>query len=176
MPSNYLIYQETMNEAERSFLQEKWEKEKSIFMRMLRNLSFIFIVLPCCLGIIMESITRDNASPEVLRLKELEEPHVYLFYFLGMLVLLLIVAIASFYSYNKTLKQIGKDIKIGNKTVEQTEITRKLAMNNNTFHFYLKSTFRLSIEVSQAEYQLYNEGDEINIEYSSFSKIYFGYF
>lgn len=165
-----------MNEGERSFLLTKWKKEKGVFMRTLRTLCFIFIVLPCCLGIIMESVSRSYDSPEVLRQKEIDEPHVYLFYFIGMLALLLIVAIASYVSYSKTLKQIGKDIKTGYKTIEQTSITRKLAMNNNTFHFYLKSSFKLSIEVSEDEYNSYKEGDEINIEYSSYSGIYFGYF
>jgi len=92
------------------------------------------------------------------------------------LALLMIVGIASYVSYSRNLKQIRKDIKTGYKTIEQTHITRKLAMNNNTFHFYLKSAFKLSIEVSKEEYELYEEGDEINIEYSSYSRIYFGHF
>jgi len=171
-----LIYYETMDDSERSFLLTKWEKEKVVFMRVLRTLCFIFIVLPCCLGIIMESVSRSYDTPEVLRQKEIDEPHVYLFYFLGMLALLMIVGIASYVSYSRNLKQIRKDIKTGYKTIEQTHITRKLAMNNNTFHFYLKSAFKLSIEVSKEEYELYEEGDEINIEYSSYSRIYFGHF
>ena len=176
-PATVFKYEELMNDSERSFLIEKRDKEKAMFMRTIRTLSVIFIVLPCCLGIIMESISRSNDSPAVLQLKEQEDPYYYLYYFFGMLFLLLVVAIAGYYSYNKTLKRLEKDIRSGNKTVEQTEITRKLFMNNNnTYHFYLKSTFRLSIEVSKEEYEQYLEGDEINIEYSSCSGIYFGYF
>ena len=170
-------YEEPMNESELSFLKKKEEKERRIFFRTVRNLSVLFIIIPCCLGIIMESITRRNATPAIAALREKEDPHVYLYYFLGMVFLLLLVGVGSFVSYNRTLKRLLKDIRSGKKTVEQTTVSRKQFIeSNNTYHFYLNSTFRLSIEVSKEDYENYAEGDEINIEYSSFSRNYFGYF
>lgn len=166
-----------MNESELSFLKKKEEKEKRLFIRTVRNLSVIFIIIPCCLGIIMESLKRSQETPAMAAISEKEDPYVYLYYFFGMLFLLLVVGITSFVSYNRTLKRLSKDIRIGNKTVEQTIVSRKMFIeSNNTYHFYLNSTFRLSIEVSKEDYGNYAEGDEINIEYSSYSKNYFGYF
>jgi hypothetical protein len=170
-------YEESMNESELSFLKKKEEKEKRVFTRTVRNLSVLFIIIPCCLGIIMESIKRRNDTPDMAAMREKEDPHVYLYYFFGMLFLLLLVAVGSFISYNRTLKRLSKDIRSGKKTVEQTIVARKQFIeSNNTYHFYLNSTFRLSIEVSKEDYESYAEGDEINIEYSSNSKDYFGYF
>lgn len=177
MPEAAYTYEEPMNDSELSFLREKEGKEKRMFFRTVRTITILFIVVPCCLGIIMESIKRSSDSPEMARLREEEDPYVYLYYFFGMLFLLLLVAVGSYVSYNRTLKQLQKDIYAGKKTVENTEISRKQFVNsNNTYHFFLKSTFRLSIEVSKEDYEAYEEGDEINIEYSTFSRVYFGYF
>ena len=176
MSAAVFFYQESMNQAELSYLTEKRDKERRVFMRVLRTLSVIFIVLPCCISIIMEGIVRSNDTPEALKIKEREEPHIYLFYFLGMIFLLLVVAVASYFSYSRTLKMMERDIRQGEKTVEQTSINRKMAMGNGTYHFYLNSAYKLSIEVTAEEYADYQEGDEINIEYSTWSGIYFGYF
>jgi hypothetical protein len=170
-------YEEPMNESELSFLKKKEEKEKRTFIRTVRNLSVLFVIIPCCLGIIMESITRRNDTAAMAAVREEQDPHVYQYYFFGMLFLLLLVGVGSFVSYNRTLKRLSKDIRVGKKTVEQTIVSRKQFIeSNNTYHFYLNSTFRLSIEVSKEDYESYAEGDEINIEYSSKSKNYFGYF
>jgi hypothetical protein len=177
MPAPAYTYEEPMNEQELSFLKKKEEKEKRLFVRTVRNLSVLFVIIPCCLGIIMESLKRSEDTPVMAAIREKEDPHVNLYYFFGMFFLLLLVGIASFVSYNRTLKKLSKDIRIGRKTVEQTIVSRKMFIeSNNTYHFYLNSTFRLSIEVSKEDYENYAEGDEINIEYSSYSKNYFGYF
>lgn len=177
MPAPAYTYEEPMNESELSFLKKKEEKEKRLFIRTVRNLSVLFIIIPCCLGIIMESLKRSGDTPAMAAIREKEDPHVYLYYFFGMLFLLLVVGIVSFVSYSRTLKKLSKDIRIGRKTVEETTVSRKMFIeSNNTYHFYLNSTFRLSIEVSKEDYENYAEGDEINIEYSSYSKNYFGYF
>ena len=170
-------YEEPMNESELSFLRQKEEKEKRMFTRTVRNLSVMFIIVPCCLGIIMESIKRRQDTPDMAAFRDKQDPHVYLYYFIGMLFLLVLVAIGSYVSYNRTLKQLLRDIRLGNKTIEQTAIYRKqFVESNNTYHFFLRSTFKLSIEVSEEDYSNYDEGDEINIEYSTYSKNYFGYF
>jgi hypothetical protein len=172
-----LKYEEAMNDSELSFLKEKRAREQRMFIRTIRTLCFVFIIIPCCAGIILESIRRSNIKPEELLQEERRDPYLYLYYFIGMLFLLLLVAVGSYISYVKTLRKIVLDIRSGMKTVEKTAITRKQFMeHNNTYHFYLKSAFRLSIEVNQEDYQAYNEGDEINIEYSTQSGIYFGYF
>lgn len=177
MPSFAYIYQEPMNEPELTFLMEKEQRERRIFLRTVRNLSVLFIVAPCCLGIFMEFITRSDLSPAMKAVREREEPYTYLMYFLGMIVLLTLLGMASAYTYRRTLGRLMKDIRSGMKTVEQTRVDRKLHMESNgTYHFYLKSTFKLSVEVSREDFEAYEDGDEINIEYSTYSRVYFGYF
>lgn len=177
MSSSAYIYQEPMNDSELSFLKEKEQKERRVFTRTVRNLSVLFIIVPCCLGIIMESLSRNADPPELAALRDREDPYVYQFYIFGMIFLLLIVGLGSYFSYTRTLKKLVKDIHNGQKTVEQTHIGRKHFVEaNNTYHFYLKSTFRLSVEVSKEDFDAYLDGDEINIEYSTYSRIYFGYF
>lgn len=176
MPADGYIYEESMNDSELSFLKTKEEKEKRTFFKTVRILLLLSIV-PCCLGIIMESIKRSTDSPAMARLREQEDPHVYLYYFFGMIFLLLAVTIGGYIGYRRSLGRLHKDIRLGGKTIENTEISRKQFVNsNNTYHFFLRSTFKLSIEVSKEDYDAYEEGDEINIEYSTFSKVYFGYF
>lgn len=166
-----------MNASELAFLREREVKEKRVFFRMVRNLTALFIIAPCSLGIVMEYISREKDNAAMARLREKEDPHAYLYYFLGMLFLLIMVAIGSFISYNRTLKRLAKDIRNGRKTIEQTIVTRKQYIeSNNTYHLFVRSTFRLSIEISPEDYERYQEGDEINMEYSTYSGNYFGYF
>jgi|GEM_PF-314579 len=177
MSSPAYIYQEPMTFSELSFLREKEQKERRTFFRTVRNMAVLMIIIPACGGILIESISRSNDTPELARWRAREEPYPYLYYLTGMGFLLLLLLVASYISYNRTLKQLLKDIRSGYKTIEKTEIDRKqFIAANRTYHFYLKSTFRLSIEVSKEDFELYREGDEINIEYSTRSRIYFGYF
>ena len=47
---------------------------------------------------------------------------------------------------------------------------------NNTYHFYVDSLVKLSIEVDEIFYHSNRPGDEINIEYAQYSHEFFGYF
>ncbi|WP_118972783.1 hypothetical protein [Taibaiella koreensis] len=177
MPRAAYTYQEPMTDSELSYLKEKEAREKRAFLRTMRTLAVLFVIVPCCLGIIMESVKRSQDTPAMARLREEQEPRVYLYYVLGMIFLLLVVIVGGYIGYLRNLKPLVKDIRLGNKTIENTGIMRKQHVSsNNTHHFFLRSTFKLSIEVSKEDYALYEEGDEINIEYSTFSKVYFGYF
>jgi hypothetical protein len=166
-----------MTDAEFSFLQERADKEKGLLIRVVRNLAVIFIILPCSIGITMESLKRSQSTPDMIAIQEREDPHVIRNYFIGMVVLLLLVAIFSTVYYFRTLWKIQQDLKRNLKSIEQTTIDRKQYIKtNDSCFFYLDSAVQLSIEVSRADFEMFNEGDEINIEYSSYSKIYFGYF
>lgn len=166
-----------MDETEFSFLREKAEKEKGLLFRVIRNLSVIFVILPCCIGIIMESLKRSQSTPDMISIQDREDPHVIRNYFIGMVILLFLVAVCSTYYYFRTLWKLQRDIKRNLKSIEQTTIDRKqyIKLNDSCF-FYLNSAIKLSIEVSKEDFERFNEGDEINIEYSTFSKVYFGYF
>jgi len=86
-------------------------------------------------------------------------------------------AIVSFMSYRRSLAKIKKDLKEKTKFVESSLITEKKYMPlNNTWHFYVSSVFKYSIEVSEEDFHHFEVNDEVNIEYSRYSKEYFGYF
>jgi hypothetical protein len=175
MPSANYLYEEPMDESELSFLVKKREKEQRTFSRTLRTLTIAFVLLPFGAGVVLESIKR--AKDPKAAIPDPKEPFAPYYFFIGILFLLLLLAMAGYVSYVRTLKKMLTDIKRGLKTVEQTTITQKMYMgHNNTYHFYVRSAFRLSIEVSAEDYERYEEGDEINIEYSTFSKVYFGYY
>ena len=81
------------------------------------------------------------------------------------------------FSRNTELNKINKDIRQQKKIIERVIIERKTFLpHNNTFHFYLNSLQKLSIEVDEEDFALLEEGDEISIEYAQNSGIYFGYF
>jgi len=118
-----------------------------------------------------------SISSRIPRPGDAPPPNILLVCFLGFLGLSCVIGISTYLSYTNTLGRLIKDIKRRRKIVERSEITSKRYMKeNNTFHFYISSPTRLSIEVSREDFEDYKEGDEINIEYGKASKTYFGYF
>lgn len=98
-------------------------------------------------------------------------------YFLGVCMLMLLAGGGIFLAYRRVLHPLRLDLRQGTKTVERVHLTRKVYMlQNNTHHFYLDSPTRLSIEASPEDYARLDEGDEVNIEYTTCSKIYLGYY
>lgn len=175
MPAVHNLYEEPLEESELAFLVDKKNREQRTFIRTLRTLTLAFVVLPFGAGVVLQSIKRAN-NP-LAAIPDPKEPYAQYYYFIGILFLLLLLAMAGYISYVRTLKRLNTDIKRKQKTVEQTTIAQKKYMaHNNTYHFYIRSAFRLSIEVSAEDYGHYEEGDEINIEYGTFSKVYFGYY
>lgn len=115
--------------------------------------------------------------PENYKLKELQDAYFYLFYVKITIVILIIVVLGGWAIYHRTLRRLKRDIQEGMKNVEQTQIARKTHFKGTgNYYFYLKSKKKLSIEVSEADYNQLSEGDEINIEYAPRSLVYFGYF
>ena len=91
--------------------------------------------------------------------------------------LLSVCTLAVYLSYRLYLRKVFWDIKTGTKTIEQSYIARKQYMpQNNSYHFYITSPNRLSIEVGQEDFYRMNEGDEVSIEYTTHAKVFLGYF
>jgi hypothetical protein len=98
-------------------------------------------------------------------------------FFAGAGVLLFISSFSTYVTYRVNLRKIQLDIRHKTKTIETSHITRKLYIGTkNSYHFYLDSKVKLSIEVSDSDYERMNEGDEVSIEYTTHSKQYLGYF
>ena len=104
-------------------------------------------------------------------------PFSYGKYFTGVGVLLFLLFGGSLMAYRSNLYLIYRDLQSGTKTIERTIVVRKRFMpQTNTCYFFIDSRTKLSIEVSQHDYDRWNIGDELNIEYATHSKAYFGYF
>ena len=98
-------------------------------------------------------------------------------YWYAQITMVLMFIFVMMATYTRKLLFINLDLKHQQKMIESVEIIQKKFMpQNQSFHFYIKSQIKLSIEVTQNDFLKFIEGDEINIEYSKYSKEYFGYF
>lgn len=164
MQNNPAIYTDTMTDEELQFLIRKDEKETVLFYRVVRVLMVICFVIPFIVAWVRAA-------------KGDEKPFEYGYYFLGVLFLMTFLGVVLFAAYKNVMEKLKLDIKRKIKIVERTKIVRKqFVRQNNTFFFYLDSPNKLSIEVAERDYRMFNDGDELNIEYSKYSKFYFGYF
>lgn len=98
-------------------------------------------------------------------------------YFAGVFFLMCFSSGILYLVYRYSLQKLQYDVKHTTKTIELTRITRKQYMpQNNTFYFYLDSPHKLSIEVSELYFRKLDQGDEVNIEYSTYARLYLGYY
>ncbi len=164
MPLASHIMTEPMTREELGFVRKKFNSDARQFYRAMNRLMVLAFVCPFVYSFYKLAVQ----DPEPFSMKE---------YFTGVIGLLLFLALCAGIAYKFTLNLLRKDLVSKNKIIELTRIARKQYMpQNNTYHFYLTSHSRISIEVDEQDYAGYNIGDEINIEYAGFSKIYFGYF
>jgi len=169
-----IIILEQMNAEELSFIEKKIKREQSLFFRTMRNLSFLCFIIPTIVAILF--FTNDQKSMQHLN-EEMTEPFTIYTYIISLLSLLTLLLGGGFLGYGRTLKRLKMDLKEKNKIIEPAVITRKYFMEiNKCYYLYLKSKTKLSIEVTEQDYNQYFEGDEINLEYSRYAKEYFGYF
>lgn len=169
------ITEEPMNDSEIAYLQHMRDEQIPLLRRTIRVFAILCLILPCVLGIIM-GIFR-AFSKRIPKPGDAPLPNILMVCLIGMIGLVIIVGFATFFSYARTILPIVRDIKRRFKIVEKSEIVRKHYMKeNNSFHFYISSHTRLSIEVEAADFTAYDIGDEINIEYTRNAKIYLGYY
>ena len=155
---------ELLNEDEMAFLRKKELRERRQFYKAVRAIMIGCFLLPFFAAWVRAFAGAPNAFS-------------YGHYFAGVGVLLGITLTASYLSWRAFLGRVQRDIRGGTKTIERAHITRKLFMpHNSTYFFYLDSPNKLSIEVGGKDYQNMKEGDEVNIEYTTYSQIYLGYF
>jgi len=157
-------YREPLQDDERAFLQRRIQQDSALFLKVLKIVMVFCFLLPFA----MAWGTAIQGKPN---------PFSFERYFIGVGVLLCITAIAAAAAYRSNLYLLRRDVKENVKTIEPCIIIRKYAMNaTGKYFFYLATRTRLSIEVSAADFENFDLGDEINIEYASYSKSYFGYF
>lgn len=157
-------YLEPLSTDELAFLKRKEGTDRRHFFRSIRLLMLICFILPFAMA-------WGKAIAGV------PNPFSYGKYFAGVAILGSITGIGAGIAYRNNLYRLQQDLRRRTKTIERTTITRKRFMpQNNTCYFFLDSPTKLSIEVSAQHFDRLNVGDEVNIEYSTFGKTYFGYF
>lgn len=155
---------EPLEADELRFLQRKEAQERHLFYKVVRLLMILCFMFPY-----LVALARAFSG--------VRNPFSVSFYFLLVVSLLIFTGTCLFLSYRLYLRRTQRDISSGVKLIERAHVTRKLYMpHNDTYHLYLDSPTRLSIEVDEPDYRRFIKGDEVNIEYTSISKQYLGYF
>jgi len=157
-------YIEPLNKEELIFLKKKEERDRHYFYLAVRMIMIICFVIPFILAWISALLGKPNAFN-------------FGRYFFGVGFLLCFAGLCIYISYHYYLRKVQQDIRLHTKTVERTQITQKKFMpQNGVYYFYLDSPNKLSIEVEEKDFNRFEDGDEVNIEYTTFSKQYLGYF
>ncbi len=164
MTTGLVKYTEIMDDEELGFLEKKEADDRKQYYRVYRLLMFLSFIIPFT-GAWYRAY--DGAADAFSMLK----------FFIAAFVLLSLSTFATYFTYRLNLRKLQQDIRERSKTVEIHHITRKLYVAaRNACYFYITSGIKISIEVSVADYQRLNVGDEICIEYATHSQHYFGYF
>lgn len=164
MAGEIVRYLEPLDEDERAFLRRREAKERSNLVRTVQILMSICFLLPFAMAWGEAIAGRPN-------------PFSPLRYFTGVGILGMLSAGGVYIAYRSKLLRLHQDLRHNTKTVERTIITRKRYMpQNDTCYFFLDSPTKLSIEVSPEHFEQWQPGDELSIEYTTYSKEYLGYF
>lgn len=140
------------------------QEDRKVYYRLIRYCLILAFVIPFIIAWVRALGGKEN-------------PFSYLYYFLGVGCLLAFSGLWMSIAYFRFLYRIQKDIRADVKVVEQTRIKRKQYMpQNNKYYLYLQSPTRLSIEVEAEDFHRWEDGDDINIEYTPYSQMYLGYF
>jgi hypothetical protein len=162
------------DQSEMAYLLRKKDEDVARQMKMLGILIVFVAIISVFAGIVLAIVVK--VSPQIFWNSGMVPPAVLPSALMLFVALSAISVIGSVYSYARTVRKLIKDIRVGKKAEEPCLIIRKFhAVENDTYHVYITSNVRLSIELTAEEYALLAEGDKIYIEYSPLSKIFFGY-
>jgi hypothetical protein len=162
--TDLVIHVEPLEPDELDFLVKKEHKERAQYYQFFSIMMFLSFLIP----FVGSWYRAYDGAPDAFSKTK---------FFLGAGILMSLSAGAVYYAYRRDLRKLRLDLRKHTKTIEVTHIkTKKYMPQNNSYHFYLQTTTRMSIEVSQAEFYRLNEGDEITIEYATHSKFYLGHY
>jgi hypothetical protein len=159
-----MVTREPMAAVEVAYLQAIVDEHRQSYFKMFWLLLFISVCVPYPFA-----YTQETDDSEFV---------FSLFRYVCITAVLMFVFMTSFFvGYLVKNKNVHKDIKMKLKDIEVCTITQKVFMEiNNTYHLYIDCSIRLNIEVNEADFMKVMPGDQINVEYGSFSKEYLGYF
>lgn len=157
-----------LNVDELAFIKRRYRTESKLYMKTMNVLLIIGSIAPLAFCVLVIFLNQEG---------KLEMKNIYHVYFVGLAFMILFIAFIAFVSYRVKLLAYFKDKNQKMKVIELTNIKQKKYMKlNNTYHFYLTSPTKYTIEVSPQDFTRWQLGDEISIEYAQHSLEYFGYF
>jgi len=157
-------YTEPLDAEELKFLERKASKDRSNYFKVFQLLMLLSFIIPFA-GAWYRAY---DGAPNAFSLFK---------FFSAAGVLLTLSSVSTYIAYRTYLGKMHLDIKDKTKTIEKNHIMKKMYVGSrDTYHFYIDSAVKLSIEVSHADYLLMNVGDEVSIEYTTHAKEYLGYF
>ena len=164
MQDTIKLYTEPLEPDELSFLERKFTTDRSNYYKVFQLLMVLSFIIPFAGAWYRVADGVPNAfSP--------------LKFFAAAGTLLLLSLGSTYIVYRTYPRKTKLDIQDKTKTIEKIHIIKKVHVaTRDTYHFYIDSKVKLSIEVSPQDYLLMNVGDEVSIEYTTHSREYLGYF
>jgi hypothetical protein len=164
MSSELQRHIEPLEAEELLFLEEKAAKDRSIYFKVFRVMMIFSFILPF-IGAWYRALGGAENAFSPTR------------FFAGVIALVALSSGAVYMSYRRYAYKVELDIRDKTKIIEKSHIMKKVEVRSNgTYHFYIDSAIKLSIEVSQGDFMLMHVGDEVSIEYTAHSMEYLGYF
>lgn len=164
------------------FFHDFNKADKALTMRMaltnkrnfIRGISWVSIIYFFIIGIALFMVTNLESTDPLIVEEEKDSMNVYIGVIAGLLILYFFII---FSAYTINVKPLLKDLKGNVKAIELVSIREKKYMpQNNSYHLYVRSLNRASIEVTEKEFRQYELGDEINLEFTPHANIYLGYY
>jgi hypothetical protein len=153
-----------LEEDEILFLERRFERVRKEYMYGMKLLMWICVLLPVVSALL--SLLNDTVYIPL--------PVIYGY---GQLITAIAFILIMGANYYRGLYQIKKDLHYRIKLAFPVEILRKrYVAQNNTHHFFISVGLKYSIEVDQNYFDQYQEGDEVMIEFTRYSKIFLGYY
>lgn len=155
---------EPMNVEELGFLRKKESQQRSMYYKVYRILMLMSFIFPFAGSWYRAYEGAENAF-SALR------------FFISSGILLSISTFAVYMSYRINLRKVQQDLKHGTKTIDTNHVLKKTYVaTSGLYYFYIDSKVKLSIEVSEDDYLRLCVGDEVNVEYATYSKEFLGYY
>jgi hypothetical protein len=155
---------EPLEDDELHFLHDKCHSQRREFRKIVRACLILQFILPIIVT------TQHGAFAD-------EIPSKVVFAAYGTLITFILLAIVMIGSYTYLVYPVKRDLHRQQKRIESCTITEKKHMAlNNTWHFYINSMSKISIEVNSSDFDRFEVGDEINVEFAHQSGEYLGYF
>ena len=154
---------EPLNADERAFLKRQETRDRDQLFKVVRIMLPICFILPFAVAWGEAIVGHENPFSQAR-------------YFSGVAIFCGFLFGGAAIAYRNGLYRLRRDLAKGMKAVEQVRISGKRFMpHDNSYHLYLESGVKLSIEISAADFDTFRKGDFVNIEYSPQARTYLGY-